>query len=144
MPTCLRAGLVLALLLVSATSAADAQSGRVAPERRALLEYAFTRLDGGADPWHLASLELSRRSPGGTLLARGSLARRFERTGTQLEVEAYPRLSRRTYAFVGAGFSPDELFPELRLGAELFTALAPDWEASGSARSCRPTASGAG
>jgi YaiO family outer membrane protein len=134
MPTCLRAGLLLALLLGSATAAAGAQSGLPGAERRALLEYAFTRLDGGAEPWHLGSLELSRRSPGGTLLARGSLARRFDRTGTQLEVEAYPRLTPRTYAFVGAGFSADELFPELRLGAELFTALAPGWEASAGAR----------
>lgn len=138
MPTCLRTGLLLALLLASCTSA-GAQSGLAGAERRALLEYAFTRLDAGADPWHLASLELSRRSPGGTLLARGSLARRslarrFDRTGTQLEVEAYPRLTRRTYAFVGAGFSPDEVFPEVRLGAELFTALAPGWEASAGAR----------
>jgi YaiO family outer membrane protein len=134
MPTCLRAGLLLVLLLAIGSPAAVGQSGLPGAERRALLEYAFTRLDGGAEPWHLGSLELSRRSPGGTLLARGSLARRFDRTGTQLEVEAYPRLSRRTYAFMGAGFSPDELFPEVRLGAELFTALAPGWEASAGAR----------
>jgi YaiO family outer membrane protein len=68
------------------------------------------------------------------MLARGSVARRFGGTGSQLEVEAYPRLSRRAYAFVGAGYSPDELFPQLRLGAELFAAPAPGWEASAGAR----------
>jgi YaiO family outer membrane protein len=135
MRTCRRAGLLLALLLLAGgPSAAGAQSRPAGAERRALLEYAFTHLDDGAEPWHLATLELSRRSAAGTWLARGSAARRFDRTGTQLEVEAYPRLSRRTYAFVGAGYSPDELFPELRLGAELFAAPAPGWEASAGAR----------
>jgi YaiO family outer membrane protein len=134
MRACLRIGVPAALLLAAGAPAAGAQSGPAAPERRALLEYAFTHLDGGADPWHLASLELSRRAPGATVLARGSVARRFGETGTQLEVEAYPRLSRRAYAFVGAGYSPDELFPELRLGAELFAAPAPGWEASAGAR----------
>ena len=134
MRQCLRTGLLLALLLAPRPGAAGAQADPAALELRARLDYAFTHLDGGADPWHLASLELSRRSAAGTVLARGSVARRFDLTGSQLEVEAYPRLTARTYAFLGAGWSPDELFPGLRMGAELFAAPAPGWEASAGAR----------
>ena len=84
------------------------------------LDYSHTRFDRDLDPWHVVSLEGSRRSAAATLVARGSFARRFGETGQQVELDAYPRLTSRTYAFLSAGYSPSEIFPTWRYGAELY------------------------
>ena len=119
----------LAIVAVGALCAAPgaAQDAPVAPAAnpatyRASVSYEQTRFDSELDPWHLASIELSRRSDAGTFLLRGNQANRFGTVGRQLEAEAYPRLGERVYAYLGVGASPDEIFPELRYGAELFVA----------------------
>ena len=107
------------LLLTGLPAAASAQveprlGGRVS------VEYEHARFDDSTDPWHLASLELSRRTNAGTVLLRGNLASRFERTGQQVEIDAYPRIAPRTYGYINVGYSPSAIFPEWRYGAEIF------------------------
>lgn len=94
----------------------------------------MARFDGDIDPWHLASIEGSRRSARGTLLLRGTLARRFNDTGEQVELEAYPLLGSGAYAYLAAGFSPSGLFPDRRFGGELFGTIARATEASAGVR----------
>lgn len=75
-------------------------------------------------PWHLASIGYSRKINAGVYSARINLARRFEQTGTQFEVEAYPRLSKSLTAFAAIAYSGEEaVFPEWRFAASLIAAL---------------------
>lgn len=103
-------------------------------ENVAAIHYSAAHFDGDMDPWHLASVELLRRSGFGALIARASVARRFGDTGQQLEAEAYPRLGEGVYAFLGLGWSPSGLFPDWRYTAELFGVVAPGVELSGGVR----------
>jgi YaiO family outer membrane protein len=84
------------------------------------------------DPWHLAYLEYGRRFQGfGTAIARVNHARRFDNTGLQFEVDAYPNLAPGSYLYLNAGYSPDhDLFPQYKAAAELFHRLPTDFEAS--------------
>jgi YaiO family outer membrane protein len=70
------------------------------------------------------------RHPIGLLALRVNAAQRFGLSGWQPEVEAYPRLSATTYAYLNYGHSPHALFPRHRLGAELFHRVARGVEAS--------------
>ena len=93
-------------------------------------DYSYVGFEDGLDPWHYASLTLGRRGAGGSLIGRVNYARRFGSSGGQFEVDAYPRLSKNTYAYLNAGYSPSSIFPTWRSGGELFIALPKAWETS--------------
>ena len=85
-----------------------------------------------ANSWHLFYAEYGRRTQTlGTLIARLNVANRYDKTGAQFEVDAYPSLGPGTYLYLNAGYSPhSELFPIFRGGLELFQKLPRAWEAS--------------
>lgn len=121
----------LLLLLLLPGTPAVAQ----VPPYRIAADYVYSHFDRDLDPWHVVSTELAVRSPArGTLLGRATGARRFGQTGGQLEIEAYPRLTPRTYGYLEAGWSPSGIFPRYRLGAELFAMPARAVEVSVGAR----------
>jgi YaiO family outer membrane protein len=83
------------------------------------------------NPWLEDSVQLSRQTGIGSVIARFSSAERFSSTSRQVELEAYPHLRPGTYAYLNFGYSPDAaLYPRHRLGAELYQSLGKGWEAS--------------
>lgn len=85
-----------------------------------------------ANSWHLFYAEYGRRTQTlGTVIARVNMANRYQMTGAQFEVDAYPTLGQGTYLYLNAGYSPHpKLFPIFRGGLELFQKLPRAWEAS--------------
>ena len=90
----------------------------------------YVSFNGEIDPWTMASVSLGRRNARGTLIGRVNLANRFNTTGAQVEADAYPSLGGSTYAYLNAGYSNAEIFPEWRFGGEVFTNLPNAYEAS--------------
>ncbi len=101
-----------------------------APRYSLGLEYSYQNFRGDIDPWHTAAITAGRRAAFGSLLARLNVARRFGETGTQVELDAYPRLWSGTYAYLNVGRSTSPIFPGWRSGAELFSSLPDAFEAS--------------
>ena len=131
-----RASCIAASLCLAATGLA-AQADTVPDElrNRFAVEYGYTAFqDDATDPWHQATAELAVRTRGGTWVGRTSWADRFGETGVQLEADAYPRLSPRTYLYLNAGWSDAVIFPRWRAGAELYGSMRGGWELSGGAR----------
>ena len=81
-------------------------------------------------PWQYASASIGQRTDAGSVIARLNYANRFGSSGTQIEFDAYPRLTSRMYAYVSLGYSASGIFPSWRSGGELFTSLPNAWEAS--------------
>jgi len=71
-----------------------------------------------AGPWHLAYVQYKRKTPVGAVIGRFNYASRFGSTGYQLEADAYPTLTSKSYAYVNVGYSPTALFPVFRLGLD--------------------------
>lgn len=89
----------------------------------------------GRDAWHEQALTASRQTPRGPVIARAGFANRFGLSDEQIEIEFYPTLRPGTYAFIGAGVSPDHaLYPQSRLAVDLYQALAGGFEISGGYR----------
>lgn len=92
--------------------------------------------------WHLSSFQLSRRNHWGILIGKVNLGDLISdgesfwsnKVAKQFEVEAYPRISKRSYAYLNYGYSPDNLFPTHRAGAELYHKLPKAFEVSGGMR----------
>lgn len=92
--------------------------------------------------WHLMNLDYSRQTHFGAVTARMYLGdivlegeSLFEKnTAKQFELEAYPVISRKNYAYVSYGYSPDNLFPEHRVGVEIYQKLLNTFELSAGIR----------
>jgi YaiO family outer membrane protein len=73
------------------------------------------------DPWHLVSLSYGRQTNYlGRVTARVNLANRFATNGSQFEVDAYPSLGKKMYAYINAGYADNGIFPTYRLGLSLY------------------------
>lgn len=80
-----------------------------------------------SDDWREAEIDLKVRQ----WVFRAAHGRRFGLNDDQLEVEAYPRIGAKSYAYLNAGFSPDgDLYPKSRFGAEIFGGFGKGYEAS--------------
>lgn len=94
------------------------------------LSYDYTYFDKRFDqPWHLVSLGYSRQTKLGTVSGRVNYGHKFGEDGLQGEIEAYPRISPTFYAYVNAGYSASDIFPEYRGGFSLFANLPAAFEA---------------
>ncbi|MCU7613456.1 YaiO family outer membrane beta-barrel protein [Chryseobacterium sp. GMJ5] len=82
------------------------------------------------DDWHIIGVSYKRMTSLGSVILRGNYANKFAQNGTQIELEAYPRLSKTFYLYVGAGYSEDVgLFPKYRTGVSLNANLPHSFEA---------------
>ena len=84
-----------------------------------------------ANDWHLASIAYSH-STGvlGSVIGRVNYGNRFNTGGTQYEVDMYPSLGKKMYAYVSGGYSPSlPIFPKYRYGISVYRNLPHAFEA---------------
>ena len=95
------------------------------------ITYSFSHFDKQfEDDWHMVGVSYKRATPIGSVILKGNYANKFNRDGTQLEIEAYPRLSDTFYLYLGAGYSGDVgIFPKYRTGVSLNANLPKSFEA---------------
>lgn len=137
---------IACLTAVASAAGASSAPAQTTAEPRAVpaaqttsvgVDYGLDYFTNDLDPWHLASLSVARRGALGSIIGRVNAARRFGRSGAQVEADAYPRLGEHTYAYLNAGYSGSAIFPDLRFGAELYANLPDAWEASAGVRQLR-------
>lgn len=98
------------------------------------VEYRHARFSNTFAPWHQLTLSYQRKLPSTLLVGRLRYANMFEQNGIQAEVDAYPEINEKTYAYLNLGVSDNTIFPALRWGAELYRELPKQWEASAGMR----------
>ena len=133
---CVTAMLLIAMAGVAQETEREREQG---PANTFGFDYDYENFDDdGAvelEDWHLASAELGHRFTGfGSVIGRVNWGKRFGEDGLQYEVDAYPRLGKGTYAYLNAGFSNDDIFPERRYGLQIYRSLGGGFEASIGAR----------
>ncbi len=94
------------------------------------VSYDYAKFDQQfADPWHLVSLDYTRVTGIGSVTGRLNYANKFKESGTQYEVEAYPRISNTFYTYVSLGYSDNVgIFPQWRGGFSLYANLPKSFE----------------
>lgn len=95
------------------------------------LTYNYSHFDRQFDDdWHIVGLSYKRVTPIGSVIIRGNYANKFAQDGTQIELEAYPRISNTFYLYVGGAYSNDVgLFAKYRTGVSLNANLPHSFEA---------------
>lgn len=82
------------------------------------------------DPMQYHTLQLSRLTKYGSIIAKLNFSRRFDENGTQFEVDLYPKIAKGLYAYVNLGFSNSDIYPHTRYGGELYKSLPHSLETS--------------
>jgi len=82
------------------------------------------------DPMLYNSFTYSRQTKYGSVFGRINFDRRFNKNGTQYEVDLYPKISKGFYGYLNFGISNSFLFPDIRYGAELYKSLPNSFEVS--------------
>lgn len=131
----------LAFVAILAARPLAAQGGGEAPvprdssvRRTVGADLAYQQFDHGLDAWRTLALSASSRNARGSIIGRVNLADRFNTSGSQVEVDAYPRLADGKYLYLNAGVSGSSIFPGQRFGAEYYTNLPDAFEASAGVR----------
>lgn len=106
------------------------ESSNILASNKIDLQYQY--LDGGKQfqkPWHMAAIGYTRQGKAGAYAARIYYANRFGESGSQYELEAYPRFSKRFSGYAVLAYSGDEtVFPQWRMGASLIASLGKGFE----------------
>ncbi len=94
------------------------------------ISYDYAKFDQQfEDPWHMVSLDYTRTTGIGSVNGRLNYANKFKESGTQFEVEAYPRISKTFYSYVSLGYSNNVgIFPQWRGGFSLYANLPKSFE----------------
>lgn len=94
------------------------------------LDIIDNNFDQGSSVWQNGFVQLGTFTKVGMLIARVNWSQRQNLFGAQGEVDFYPILGKKTYLFLNAGYSSSPLYPERKLGAEIFQRIGTSWEAS--------------
>lgn len=86
--------------------------------------------DDDLEDWQRMFLEYSRITNSGPVLLRLNIGHRFDITDYQFEIDYWPKFSENWYGYFNSGISEGDLFPEIRVGAEIFRGLPRGFEAS--------------
>jgi YaiO family outer membrane protein len=91
--------------------------------------YDYDSFAGSISPWHTYSLYgRTRTNLTGSLIARVTHSQRFDDSGTQFELDAFPSLGKKSYGYLNVGFSEAFFFPKFRFGTSIFWNLPKAYE----------------
>lgn len=92
--------------------------------------YDFDSFRGAIEPWNTWSLYgRTRLKYTGSIIARVTQSQRFGGFGTLFELDAYPSIGEKGYAYLNLGGSRGGFFPRLRFGGSYFHNFEGGWEA---------------
>lgn len=107
------------------------ETKRQAVHNQAITVYTQAEVfDQVLDPMYYMALEYKRQKTWGVVLPKLNLDRRFNINGIQAQVDVYPRFTEKWSGYFNAGFSPSDIFPRFRAGAEAVKELPNAMEAS--------------
>ncbi|MCL5244355.1 YaiO family outer membrane beta-barrel protein [Cellulophaga sp. 20_2_10] len=86
------------------------------------------------DPMYFGSIAYKRTTKFGAILPTINYSNRFSTDGLQFQVDAYPKLSKKMYGYASYAFSNAVIYPNHRVGAEVYKSLPKSLEASIGAR----------
>jgi YaiO family outer membrane protein len=93
--------------------------------------YTLDAFSDGRKPWHEATLQVKRAFSLGSVFVRDYQAWRFDSSDNQVELEAFPKIRKGTYADVAVAFATTrELYPIYRVQADVYQSLPAGFEMS--------------
>ena len=95
----------------------DIQNNRVS------IRNAFTVFDQRYDPMIYSSVSYRRQTLAGSIIPRVNYSNRLGKNGLQYDLDFYPKFSKRFYAYINYGYSNATIYPNHKLGGDLYVNL---------------------
>lgn len=92
-------------------------------KNRLAIQNAYTVFDQRYDPIIASSISYRRQTLAGSLIPRINYNNRRNISGIQYELDFYPKFSKRFYAYLNYGFSEATIYPNHKLGGDLYVNL---------------------
>ena len=86
------------------------------------------------DTQYSLGVEYIRQEKFGRIIPRITFANRFGQDGIQYEMDAYPKINKKSYAYLNYGYSGSQIFPRHRAGAEVYNMISKSAEMSAGIR----------
>lgn len=90
---------------------------------RIAIRNAFTVFDQRYDPVIYSSVSLRRQTLAGSIIPRINYSHRNGTHGLQYDVDFYPKFSKRFYAYLNYGYSNASIYPNHKMGGDLYVNL---------------------
>lgn len=90
---------------------------------RLAVRNSFTVFDRRNDPMVFSTIEFKRQTLAGSLLPRINYSNRNGEHGVQYDIDFYPKFSKRFYAYMNYGYSNATIYPNHKLGGDLYVNL---------------------
>ncbi len=86
------------------------------------------------EPMIYSSIDYKRQTRFGSIIPRINYSNRFNTHGIQYDIDLYPKFSKRFYAYINYGYSSSDIYPNHKIGGDLYANLPGAMEASGGMR----------
>lgn len=90
---------------------------------RLAIRNAFTVFDQRYDPAIYSSVSFRRQTQAGSLIPRINYSNRNGTHGVQYDLDFYPKFSKRFYAYLNYGYSNASIYPNHKMGGDLYVNL---------------------
>lgn len=90
---------------------------------RIAIRNSFTVFDQRYDPMVFSTIEFKRQTLAGSLLPRINYSNRNGEHGLQYDIDFYPKFSKRFYAYLNYGYSDASIYPNHKVGGDLYVNL---------------------
>lgn len=90
---------------------------------RIAVRNSFTVFDRRNDPMVFSTIEFKRQTLAGSLLPRINYSNRNGEHGVQYDIDFYPKFSKRFYAYLNYGYSNASIYPNHKVGGDLYVNL---------------------
>jgi len=84
---------------------------------------AFTLFDKRYDPMIYSTISFRRQTLAGSIIPRINYSNRLGKHGVQYDVDFYPKFSKRFYAYLNYGYSNASIYPNHKVGGDLYINL---------------------
>ena len=95
---------------------------------------AFTVFDKIYEPTIYSTIEYKRKTKLGSVIPRINYSNRLKTSGVQYDIDFYPKFSKMFYAYINYGFSNSIIYPNHKVGGDLYANLPGAMEASAGVR----------
>lgn len=79
-----------------------------------------TFYDKRFDPITTSSISYNRQTPYGVVIPRINNSNRLGKNGIQLDLDLYPKIAKGVYAYLNYGYSESELYPNHKMGGDVY------------------------
>ncbi|APQ19407.1 hypothetical protein A9200_05120 [Maribacter hydrothermalis] len=89
-------------------------------KNRVAVNSSVTFFDQRFDPVTSNSISYKRQTKYGSIIPRLNNSNRVGKNGIQLDLDLYPKIAKGFYAYINYGFSESELYPDHKVGGDIY------------------------